>query len=271
MVKMTAEVERFTDEVQILYREIITGAASRIKRCAVLWSQFEDAVKACRVSGDPGILQLTEKVNELAVAKVLVEDTALSGQIEYEPELLPDGRKIDFVVSGKNDNVYLEVKTVHPQTSDTQEAWDKHERRKKYHPSNIIFHVEQELMGGEISGKFYASRAHFLDYTLEFENRLADAKAIREGHGILIFCGDGLDWNLTHLEDFADFYFTGAHRQDDSFALMEQHSIHKKKIKLRRNIDHFAFLRRSISRVNAMPLILPVRGSRFGAPRPSKR
>lgn len=272
MVKMTAEVERFPDEVQILYREIITGAASRIKRGAVLWSQFEDAVKACRVSGDPGILQLTEKVNELAVAKVLVEDTALSGQIEYEPELLPNGRKIDFVVGRKDDNLYLEVKTVHPQTADTKKAWDKHLHRMEYHPPNISYHVEQGWMGAKISGKSFTARARFLEYTQKFENPLADAKAIKDGVGILVFCGDGSDWDLTELEDFACFYFTGSHRQDDRFALMEQNFIRKEKIKLRRNIDHFAFLQRSIIRVNAKPLIFPVGvGPRFGAPRPSKR
>lgn len=182
MVKMTAEVERFTDEVRVLYKEIISGAASRIKRGDVLWSQFEDAVRVCRASDNPGILQLTEKVNEFAVAKVLVEDPHLSGQIEYEPHLLPNGRKIDFVVSRKDDNLYVEVKTVHPQTADAQEAWGKHLCRMKYHPPNIIYHVEQEWMGGEISGKSFASRAHFLEYTLEFENRLADAKAIKGGY-----------------------------------------------------------------------------------------
>lgn len=269
MAKITGKVECFIDEVRTLYREIIIGSTSRVKRGDALWDQFETAVKDCRVNGSSRYMYLTERVNELAVAKVLVEDPHLKGQIEYEPNLLPSGRKIDFVVSREHDNLYIEVKTVHPQTPDTQREWDRHLRRTEFHPSNIVFHVEQEWMGGEISGKFYASRAHFLDYTLEFESRLATAKTKREGWGILVFCGNGFDWHLSNLEDFADFYFTGSHRQDDLYGLMEQHSISNKNIQLLRNVDHFACLQRSIICANAKPLIMPVRGPHFGASRPS--
>jgi DNA-binding sugar fermentation-stimulating protein len=60
------------------------------------------------------------------VAKVLVVDPHLKGmQIEYEPALLPDDRRIDFVVDRGSDNLYVEVKTVHPRTADTEQAWQK--------------------------------------------------------------------------------------------------------------------------------------------------
>jgi hypothetical protein len=35
---------------------------------------------------------------------------------------VPDGRKIDFVVDRGADNLYIEVKTVRPRTTDTEEA-----------------------------------------------------------------------------------------------------------------------------------------------------
>jgi hypothetical protein len=54
---------------------------------------------------------------------VLADDPALNrAQIEYEPDLLPDGRGIDFVVDRGNDNLYVEVKTVRPKTKATREV-----------------------------------------------------------------------------------------------------------------------------------------------------
>lgn len=38
-------------------------------------------------------------------------DPTVTGSIMYEPDLLPDGRKIDFVIDRGNDNLYIEVKT----------------------------------------------------------------------------------------------------------------------------------------------------------------
>ena len=67
----------------------------------------------------------------MAVAKVLLEDEAITWPITYEPDLLPDGRKIDFVVDRGADNLYIEVKTVRPRTVDTEEAWQKFIARRQ--------------------------------------------------------------------------------------------------------------------------------------------
>jgi hypothetical protein len=103
-----------------------------------------------------------------------------------------------------------------------------------------MFIVQKEWMGGAIYGNVFASRGHFLDYALDFEARLAAAKAIKQGPGILVFCGSGFAWHKSHLEDFADFYHQGVHRGDDAFALMELEAIKRKRIKLLRNIDHLS-------------------------------
>ena len=84
---------------------------------------------------------------------------------------------------------------------------------------------------------------------MEFEPRLAAAKAIRQGPGILVFCGTGFPWRRSDLEDFADFYHIGAHRADDPFALMEQHHIEYEQLQILRNIDHFAFAVEEKSRI----------------------
>jgi hypothetical protein len=54
-------------------------------------------------------------------------------------------------------------------------------------------------MGGAIYANVFASRAHFLDYTREFETRLAAAKALKPGPGVLVFCGTGFAWHQSNL------------------------------------------------------------------------
>jgi ribosomal protein L30 len=220
------DIRHFAQEVRAEYQHVIVGPTSRITRGEVLWDRFEDAGKRCLADPDRDDRELTECVNEIAVAALLATDKALVGRrIEYEPPLLPDGRRIDFVVDRGADNLYIEVKTVRPKTADGDAAWEKFLRLKKYHPKTIDYMVTREGMGGAIHGNEYAARAHFLDYTLAFEERLAAAKAIKPGPGIVVFCGNGFAWRLSNLEDFADFYRTGRHRADDPFGPMEQHHI----------------------------------------------
>ena len=260
VIGQETELDCFVRAIRAEYREMVT---TRIGRGEVLWAQFEAAVEACRADPKGDDRQITEKVNEMAAAKVLLVDQEITWPITYEPNLLPDGRKIDFVVDRGADNLYIEVKTVRPNTADTDAAWEKFLARRRRHPQNVNVILEKDWMGGAIYGNLFASRSHFLDYTMDFEERLAAAQAIKPGHGILIFCGTGFAWQKSHLEDFADFYLTGKHRGDDPFALMEQHHINEEKIKLRRNIGHFGFLRRHIETPEAEEFHFPVRGPRF--------
>jgi large subunit ribosomal protein L30 len=262
VVHLATELDRLADAVRALYRQPITAG---IVRGDALWAQFEEAVAACRADPKGDDRAVTERINELAVAKLLLDDPHFTGPITYEPTL-PDGRRIDFVVNRGADNLYIEVKTVRPRMADTDDAWQKFLDRSRHHPENVNFIVEKEWMGGAIYGNVFASRAHFLDYALEFESRLATAKAEKNGPGCLIFCGTGFAWHLSNLEDFVDFYHQGRHRGDDPFGPMEAHSIKKKGIELARNIDHFAFLRRHVEVPAMEEFHYPVRGPRFFLP-----
>jgi ribosomal protein L30 len=246
--------------------EYDTAVTTRITNGGVLWRHFEEAVAGYRADPRRDERRITERVNELAMAKVLIDDPTISWPITYEPDFLPDGRKIDFVIDRGDDHLYVEVKTVHPNTADTDDAWQKYLKRRKNHRPNVMFIVQKEWMGGAIYGNVFASRGHFLDYALEFETRLAAAKAIKQGPGILVFCGSGFVWHKSHLEDFADFYHQGVHRDDDAFALMELEAIKRKRIKLLRNIDHFAYLRRQKEVPGRAEFFWPVRGPRFVVP-----
>jgi ribosomal protein L30 len=265
LVRQATELDCFIEMVRAEYHGIIT---TRIVRGDVLWAQFEEAAAACRVDPKGDDRQISERVNELAVAKFLLDDKTITGPITYEPDLLPDGRKIDFVVDRGRDNLYVEVKTVRPRTADTELAWQRFLERKKHHPDNVDFMVEKQWMGGAIYRNAFASRARFLEYAMEFETRLAAARAVKQGPGVLVFCGTGFAWHRSNLEDFADFYLTGVHRGDDTFALMEQHNIKKKGLKLLRNIDHFAWLRRQIDKPRNEEFHFPIRGPRLSLPAP---
>jgi large subunit ribosomal protein L30 len=268
VVYATRELDSFVAEVTAEYRDILTGPGSRVVRGAALRGQFEAAIAEYHANHGKDDHRLIEVVNEMAVARVLVDDPALkAAKIEYEPNFLPDGRKIDFVVDRGKDKLYVEVKTVRPKTKATVGAYKKYEQRRKYHPSNTEFIVDPRQMGGAIYGDAFASRAHFREYTMEFEERLAAAKAIRPGPGILVFCGNGFAWRKSNLEDFADFYHLGRHRADDHFGPMEQHHIKKEKIELKRNVDHFAWLQRPFDQAKRTGLNFPIRGPVFGRDR----
>lgn len=252
------------DAARSIYKDVVTGKDSRITRGNILWDLFEGAADACRADGKVAERQLAERINELAVAKVLAEDTGLRSSIAYEPDLLPDGRKIDFVADRGKDNAYIEVKTVHPDTADNEAAWDNYTKRSKLHPPNANFIVKKDWMGGKLYGNTFASRSRFLEYTLDFETRLAAAKSIRSGPGLLVFCGNGVRWHRSNLEDFADYYHAGKHRQDDPFALMEQHHIETEKLQILRNVDNFGCVRRRWEEAPITDFVWPVRGPSFG-------
>jgi hypothetical protein len=239
---LTADDEVFVADVADEYRHLLVGNGARIDRGGALWDQFEEIVALYAAAAVPDST-LVEKVNEMAVARELAMDPHLSRAIAYEPAILPSGRKIDFVAERKDDAVYIEVKTVRPQSGDEAKNWEVYQVRSRHHPANVHF-----IVGGDFPGTLYTnpyrSRAKFLDYALEFEQRLAEAKSLRMGPGVLVICGTGFQWTVDQLEDFADFYLDRAHRTDDAFAPMEAHHILERRIHLAHNIDQFAYLKR---------------------------
>jgi hypothetical protein len=243
---MDEQTKELIEGAHATYENVLVGKDSRIQRGAVLWTLFESAVDGCRADREGSERQLAERINELAVAKILAEDKGLRGPISYEPNLLPSGRKIDFVADRLRDNVYIEVNTVHPEIADTEEAWKNYVERSKHHPKHANFVVHKDWMGGQLYDNTFASRSRFLEYTLDFEPRLAEAKQVREGPGLLVFCGNGVRWHRSNLEDFADYYYSRRHRQDDPFALMEKHHIETEKLQFLHNVDNFGCVRRPI-------------------------
>ena len=246
MTGMQSEVESHIAAVTTLYAPLMKGNASRLQGGEKLWAQFESAANFCDVTKPASVSALIERVNELAVAQLILNDPVLEGELQYEPDIIPDGRRIDFVIVGTSENTYIEVKTVNPRADDSDASWQRYVGRRENHPENVNYIVDKKWRGAEVYGNSFSARSHFLEYTLKFEARLVAAKAVRPGLGRLIFCGTGFAWHLSELEDFVDFYLTGRHRSDDKFGPMEGHDLQTKQIELQRNISEFAFVKRGM-------------------------
>ena len=98
--------------------------------------------------------------------------------------MIPDGRRIDFMVAGAAENTYIEVKTVSAQAKGTEAAWNKYLKRRELHTEHTYYVVDKQWMGAQLYGNSF-SGGHFLDYARQFETRLAAAIAVRPGRGVL--------------------------------------------------------------------------------------
>lgn len=260
-INMLETIENHIAAVEAVYKPLVTGETSQLLGGTKLWAQFKSAAaSACRDGNSNAVSALIERVNELAVARLILNDPALEGALYYEPDILPNDRRIDFVIIGAMENTYIEVKTVNPRADDSERNWQKYIERSKHHPENVHYIISKEWLGAKLAVNSFAARAHFLDYTRHFEVRLAAARAIRPGRGILVFCGNGFAWHQSELEDFADFYLRGVHRPDDPFGQMEHHHLQEKKIELLRNISAFGFVKRGADQTTAERCVVPVRG-----------
>ncbi|WP_439371362.1 hypothetical protein [Bradyrhizobium sp. DASA03120] len=263
-MSIEAEIEAHVAAITEAYRETITGPDAQIEGGSRLWGQFEDAVAAWRAKPSPQrVLAIIERVNELTVAGLFIKDDSIV-KLEYEPRQAGLEGRIDFRLGldmGKA--AHAEVKTVQPQTDDSDENWEKYEERREHFTPGTNLIVQKRWMGAQLFGRSFSARAAFMRYTLEFEEKLEAVQAASPGSGCLIFCGNGIDWHPSHLEDFADFYRTGKHRPDDSFGDMERHHMQQNNITLRRNIHSFGCLTRGHSDLQPSHWIVPVRGPRI--------
>src|SRR4029077_12119372 len=131
---------------------------------------------------------------------------------------------IDFRATGDDGLIaYVDVKTIKPAPRD---RWDQYEKaqEKSLFPARAHILVKKEWLGGEIWHSTFAARDRMLEYALETEKKIAEAKLTAERTlFVLALCGNGFHWHEDQLEDFVSFYHSGKHRPDDPFAKMEAH------------------------------------------------
>lgn len=234
----------------------------RLTNGARLIERFTSATATWQANPSDNIRPITECVNELCIARKFLE-TEECACVSYEPALEGTDKTIDYRVETTDGRLILfDVKTVHPEAKD---AWERFKSitDRGLLSDNTELVLDENWMGGEIAHSFLASREKFLDYTIELEAKI---DAMEDSEGLffaMVFCGNSYDWHLAQLEDFADFYLSGRHRQDDPFAKMEEHSIAEKRIALSRTINAFCYLERKISKATPRKFWCGVRGPTF--------
>lgn len=255
-------VERLIASVREDTMSHLRANADRFTNCDRLIERFTSAAAAWRANPSDNIRPITECVNELCIARKFLESDECT-RVSYEPPLKGTDKTIDFLVETTDGRcIFFDVKTVHPEDKD---AWERFERisERGLLSDNTELRLDENWSGGEIAHSFLASRQKFLDYTVELEAKIY---AMPEKEGLsfaMVFCGNGYDWHLDQLEDFADFYMSGEHRPDDPFAKMEEHSISEKEISLSRTIHSFCYLERKISKTTPRKFGCNVRGPVF--------
>ena len=220
--------------------------AQRLAHGETLLARYSEALREVLAQGRAHFHAVDEAHNEICVADAVLSDpSTLEATLLYEPPLPNTKRTIDFVLQEADGRLTLvDVKTIRPQPRD---RWDQYERAlaEGWLPKNVQFILEQEWRGGELWHTAFASRSRFLEYTIEFEAKLAAASygnAARRQ--ILMLCGEGFHWRQDELEDFVAYYRSGMHRGDDPFSLAEARYVEANGFAFRRSISSFGCLDR---------------------------
>lgn len=202
-VVMYDEIEDHIAAVEAFYRPLIIGSDSRLEGGAKLWGQFTAAVAAYHKHDKASFEAVIERVNELALARIILADPSLvPGKILYEPKIGTDDRRIDFVVpamEGESFCLYIEAKTVRPAAKDSEGNWEKYQKRKGLHTKNVTYYVERRWLGAQIYGNSFSVRSKFMEYTRDFETRLAEAKKCSRGEGCWCFVVTGSNGTAQNL------------------------------------------------------------------------
>jgi hypothetical protein len=212
----------------------------------VLLDRFNAAVECVLTKGRGHFRAVEEAHNELCVASALLGNSKLKFiRVEYEPPLADYGKTIDFRATAENGQiVHVDVKTIKPEDTD---RWGQFERARAegWFPENVIVAISEQWGGGEIWHAWFAVRGRMLEYSLQLEQKIREARLEEKNVlTVLALCSDGFRWRQDQLEDFVAFYSTGAYRADDPFSEMERKYITTNRISLARMISQFACFER---------------------------
>ncbi len=228
------------------FRPRFEASAGRFDQFERVLSRLTDALQHVRAQGRQYFSAVDDAHNEICVADAILSDGSTAHSIlQYEPKLPNTDKTIDFALAEDDGRLTLvDVKTIKPARRD---RWAQYERalQEGWFPKDVQFLLDKDGQGGELWHTAFTSRARFLEYSLEFEQKLAAAaygeKVRRQ---IMMFCGEGFHWHQDELEDFVSYYRAGAHRADDPFANAEARHINDNGLILRKTISSFGCLNR---------------------------
>jgi hypothetical protein len=241
-----AWLSEYESAVVALFSAKFKEGADRFTVGNRLLDRFVASVEEVRKRGRGFFHAVDEAHNELCIAAALLKNVEPQFvRILYEPPLHNTDKTIDFCAEIHGGPlVYVDVKTIKPRPKD---RWDQYERAMKegWFPKDVAFVVEREWLGGELWHDAFAARARMLEYTIEFEQKIAQAQLAMNGNvSVLALCGEGFHWYQDELEDFVAFYRTGHHRKDDPFSVVEDNYIGERHLSLSRAVSRIACLRR---------------------------
>lgn len=256
-------VDRFLGQADAEIIPAINAPADRLTGHRRLIDKYNSECAAWHSELVNHVRGITEAVNELCIAKLILEDPTVRAA-EYERQLEGTNKSVDCVVYLANSDaqIFYDVKTIQPEERD---AWERYERARArgWFTRNTRLVLDQEWMGGEIAHELFASREKFLEYTLELEAKIRLITDRERTYFRLIFCGDGFQWRCDHLEDFADFYFNGHHRPDDSLGAMQVHYMSENGLTFERSIHGFCYFERRRPSITVTTFRSDVRGPRL--------
>jgi hypothetical protein len=241
-----AWVRAYAAEAVKTFGNEFEAAPDRFQDGQVLVDRFNAAIECVLAKGRGHFRAVDEAHNELCVAGALLGNSKLKFiRLEYEPALADCGKTIDFRATAENGQiVYVDVKTIKPEDTDRWEQFER-ARAERWFPENVIVAISEQWSGGEIWHSWFAVRGRMLEYSLELEEKIGEAKLAEENVAtVLALCSDGFRWRQDQLEDFVAFYSTGVYRADDPFSEMERTYMSTEGISLARTISRFGYFER---------------------------
>jgi hypothetical protein len=246
----------YAEEVCKTFGAEFREAADHFARWKPLLQRFSQAVDTVLTHGSGYFNAVDEAHNELCIASaILANPNPRIARLDYEPRLPGCAKSIDFRAAAKDGTVfYVDVKTIKPAARDRWEQYEK-ARQEQWLPENVHVLLSKDWLGGEMWHSRFTTRGRLLEYTLELEAKIAEAKLSAENtRFVMVFGGEGFNWHRDELEDFVSFYFKGRHRPDDPFSQAELKYMADKHVGFNRTITSFASMNRPQGTLRHRPI-----------------
>jgi len=261
VVDKPAAVAALIDAIRVSTVRRLQEQVHRFTGCSKLLGRFADLCAAWEAGSVPNARQITDTVNELRIALRLIQD-AKCKRLEYEARIDGTDKTIDFTLTNTDGKrIFYDVKTVLPEEGDGWALYQKATANGWFSPGTRL-DLDEEFGGPKLAHYDFATRDKFIEYSLEFEQRIRSVAKDGEAYFRIVFCGDNFRWHQSDLEDFADTYF-GRPTPWDHLALMQKHMMQEKGWTWDRSIHDFCYFQRGPSQPAETNFVCNLNGPGF--------
>lgn len=225
-----------------------------------LQRHFDTSVEYWRQNGD--FRAVINDGNELCAAAAILGCIHAEDLLLYEPRLAATRKSIDFcVVLADGTRAWIDMKTVAPKRQDDKAAWERLCKIAQDFPPTATL-----IAGAAIGSQLLKARWSFVQRAAELEAKIALLTEGERGPVRLLFCSEGA-WQEDDLEDFADFYRSGAFRPDDWAQNAVARYMAEKNLTFDGSIAGFCYLERRHDEVGARRFTIDAKGPQMFAHR----